>query len=72
MLEKTPKNALRVRSSPQAWPERIFVYLYRKPRPTMASMIEAWVVGPLPHLSDAARLVGLSLVIHSGARAGAT
>jgi hypothetical protein len=45
MLEKTPKNALRVPFFAAAWPDSIFVYLYREPRQTLASMIEAWSTG---------------------------
>ena len=45
MLEKTPKNALRVPFFAEAWPDSIFVYLYREPRQTLASMIEAWSTG---------------------------
>jgi hypothetical protein len=45
MLEKTPKNALRVPFFDAAWPDALFVYLYRDPRPTLASMIEAWRSG---------------------------
>ena len=45
MLEKTPKNALRVPFLAAAFPEARFVYLYRDPRPTLASMIEAWSSG---------------------------
>lgn len=45
MLEKTPKNALRVPFFEAAWPESIFVYLYRDVRETLASMIEAWLSG---------------------------
>lgn len=45
MLEKTPKNALRVPFFHAAWPDATFVYLYRGARPTMASMIEAWRSG---------------------------
>ena len=41
MLEKTPKNALRVPFFAAAWPDALFVYLYREPRQTLASMIEA-------------------------------
>lgn len=42
MLEKTPKNALRVPFFVAAWPDSQFVYLYRDVRETLASMIEAW------------------------------
>jgi hypothetical protein len=45
MLEKTPKNALRVPFFDAAWPDSIFVYLYRDVRQTLASMIEAWRSG---------------------------
>ena len=43
LLEKTPKNALRVPFFAAAWPSSSFVYLYRDVRETMASMIEAWL-----------------------------
>ena len=45
MLEKTPKNALRISFLASAFPEAHFIYLYRDPRPTLASMIEAWRSG---------------------------
>jgi hypothetical protein len=45
MLEKTPKNALRVPFLAAAFPEARFIYLHRDPRPTLASMIEAWSSG---------------------------
>ena len=45
MLEKTPKNALRVPFFAAAWPDSLFVYLYRDVRQTLASMIEAWASG---------------------------
>ncbi|MEO6114455.1 MAG: sulfotransferase [Sphingomicrobium sp.] len=45
MLEKTPKNALRVPFFDRMWPDATFVFLYRDPRQTMASMTEAWVSG---------------------------
>ena len=45
MLEKTPKNALRVPFFAEAWPDSTFVYLYREPRQALASMIEAWSTG---------------------------
>jgi hypothetical protein len=45
MLEKTPKNALRVPLLAAAFPEARFVYLYRDPRPTLSSMIEGWLSG---------------------------
>ena len=45
MLEKTPKNALRLPFLARVFPEALFVYLYRDPRPVLASMIEAWQSG---------------------------
>lgn len=45
MLEKTPKNALRVPFFDAAWPDATFVYLYRDARQSIASMIEAWLSG---------------------------
>ncbi len=45
MLEKTPKNALRIPFLAAAFPEAQFIYLYRDPRPTLASMIEGWTSG---------------------------
>ena len=45
MIEKTPKNALRVPFFDSAWPDSLFVYLYRDPRETLASIIEAWRSG---------------------------
>jgi hypothetical protein len=45
MLEKTPKNALRVPFFAAAWRDATFLYLYRDVRETLASMIEAWLSG---------------------------
>ncbi len=45
MLEKTPKNALRVPFFDAAWPDSRFVYLYRDARETLSSMMEAWHSG---------------------------
>lgn len=45
MLEKTPKNALRVPFFEAAWPDATFVYLYRDARESLNSMIEAWLSG---------------------------
>jgi len=53
MLEKTPKNALRIPFFDAAWPDSMFVYLYRDVRRTLASMMEAWMSGRFrtyPHL----------------------
>jgi hypothetical protein len=45
ILEKTPKNALRVPFFETIWPDALFVYLYRDVRETLASMMEAWASG---------------------------
>ena len=45
MIEKTPKNALRVPFFEEVWPDSTFVFVYRDPRQTIASMIEAWMTG---------------------------
>lgn len=45
MLEKTPKNALRVPFFDSIWPDAEFVYLYRDARETLYSMMEAWRSG---------------------------
>jgi uncharacterized protein (TIGR03032 family) len=45
MLEKTPKNSLRVPFLATAFPDGRFVYLYRDPRETVSSMLDAWRSG---------------------------
>ncbi|OOG51322.1 sulfotransferase [Rhodanobacter sp. C01] len=45
MLEKTPKNALRIPFLAKVFPEARFIYLHRDPRETLSSMIEAWQSG---------------------------
>jgi hypothetical protein len=53
MLEKTPKNSLRVAFLARVFPEAHFIYLYRDPRQVLSSMIEAWTSGRFrtyPHL----------------------
>jgi len=45
LLEKTPKNALRIPFLLQAFPEARFIYLHREPREVLASMIDAWMSG---------------------------
>lgn len=45
MLEKTPKNALRVPFLNSVWPDAKFIYLYRDVRETLYSMMEAWHSG---------------------------
>ena len=45
VLEKTPKNSLRIPFFAELWPDSQFVYLYRDGRETLASMMEAWASG---------------------------
>ncbi|MGY4515266.1 sulfotransferase family protein [Lysobacter sp. HA18] len=45
MLEKTPKNALRIPFLRAVFPEARFVYLHRDPRQVIASMLESWESG---------------------------
>lgn len=45
LLEKTPKNALRIPFLRAVFPDARFIYLYRDPRSAMASMMEAWHSG---------------------------
>ena len=57
MLEKTPKNALRVPFLDAVWPDAEFIFLYRDVLETLASMIEAWQSG---HFRTYPRLPGWS------------
>jgi uncharacterized protein (TIGR03032 family) len=45
MLEKTPKNSLRIPFLKAVFPHALFIYMYRDPRQSLASMIEAWNSG---------------------------
>ena len=45
MLEKTPKNSLRVPFLASVFPDALFIYLYRDMRDTMSSMLDAWRSG---------------------------
>ncbi len=45
MLEKTPKNSLRIPFLTRVFPEAHFIYLYRDVRSVLSSMIEAWTSG---------------------------
>ena len=45
MLEKTPKNALRIPFLNEVFPNAFFVYLYREPQENISSIMEAWKSG---------------------------
>lgn len=45
LLEKTPKNALRVPFLLEVFPDARFVFLHRDPRANLSSIIEAWRSG---------------------------
>lgn len=45
LLEKTPKNSLRVPFLASVFPEARFIYLHRDPRQVLSSMMEAWSSG---------------------------
>lgn len=45
LLEKTPRNALNIPFLLELFPNAKFVYLYRDPRQTVASLVEAWTLG---------------------------
>jgi len=42
LLEKTPKNALRVPFLLEVFPDAVFVFLHREPRANLSSMMQAW------------------------------
>lgn len=44
-LEKTPKNALRIPFIKTIFPDALFIFLYRKPRDNISSIIDAWRSG---------------------------
>lgn len=53
LLEKTPKNSLRIPFLRAVWPDARFVVLTRSPQATVASIIDAWQSGRFvtyPHL----------------------
>lgn len=52
MIEKTPKNSLRVPFFAAAYPDALFVYLYREVRATLSSMVEAWISGAFQTYPD--------------------
>jgi hypothetical protein len=45
LLEKTPKNVLRIPFFDRLFPDALFIFLWRDPRETLSSIIEAWRSG---------------------------
>ena len=45
LLEKTPKNALRIPFLDRVFPEAKFVFLWREPRGNISSIMDAWRAG---------------------------
>ncbi len=45
LLEKTPKNALRLPFLDAVFPDALYVYLYREPSENISSLIEGWESG---------------------------
>src|SRR5690606_26533588 len=45
MLEKTPKNALRIPLLREVFPDARFIYLHRDPRQVLGSMLDGWQSG---------------------------
>jgi hypothetical protein len=45
LLEKTPKNALRIPFFLKAFPDARFIFLWREPRGNLGSIIDAWQSG---------------------------
>ena len=45
LLEKTPKNSLRIPFFRALFPDALFVYLWRDPRENLSSIMEAWRSG---------------------------
>lgn len=70
LLEKTPKNALRIPFMKQLFPDARFVYLYRDPKSVLASMIDAWQSGKFRTYPDLPGWAGLpwSLLLTPGWR----
>jgi len=42
LLEKTPKNALRIPFIKALYPDALFIYLYREPLGNISSLVEGW------------------------------
>ena len=59
LLEKTPKNALRLPLLDALFPDALYVYLYREPHENISSLIEGWESGRFVTYPDLPGWVGL-------------
>lgn len=59
LLEKTPKNSLRIPFVREVFPDARYVVLYRRPHEVLASMIEAWKSGKFRMYPDLPGWTGL-------------
>jgi len=59
MLEKTPKNALRIPFLNAIFPDALFIYLYRDPHENVSSIMEAWQSGRFVTYPDLPNWTGL-------------
>ena len=59
LLEKTPKNALRVPFLARVFPDAQFLYLWREPAESLASLIEGWQSGRFVMYPDLPGWTGL-------------
>ena len=59
LLEKTPKNALRVPLLDALFPDALYVYLYREPHENISSLIEGWESGRFVTYPDLPGWTGL-------------
>jgi uncharacterized protein (TIGR03032 family) len=72
MLEKTPKNALRIPFLAAAFPGARFIFLYREPRGNISSILDAWRSQKFvtyPELPDWPREEKWSMLLLEGWRA---
>jgi hypothetical protein len=58
LLEKTPKNSLRIPFLNEVFPDALYIYLYRDPRENLSSIIEAWCSEGFITYSDLADWAG--------------
>ncbi len=68
LLEKTPKNALRIPFLDRVFPDAVFVYLYREPRENVSQRHRRVAVGQVRHLPGTARLGWAAVVALARAR----